>query len=272
MSRYNGMMYVVVVTLALTLAGCGGAGAPAASTGSTPAAAVAAAAGGTPVPGASEEYASAALPASYENALPASTQLALGILRLEGTPQAVTPAQAKTLLPFWQAFQGSALQNQTEQNAVLKQIEGVLTAEQVQAIAAMQLTQDDMRKWMEESGMQAGMPPGTPFPGGPGGAPPDMTDEQRAAFRATAEASGGQFFQGRGTPGAGGPGNMTDEQRQAFRATVEASGGQFPGGGQRPGARGTPGAGGAGGQVRFFSSMRIFVGPLVELLTERAGQ
>jgi hypothetical protein len=203
--------------------------------------------------------------------VPASTQLALGILRLEGTPQAVTPAQAKTLLPLWQAFQGSALQNQTERNAVLKQIEGTLTAEQVKAIAHMQLTQDDMRGWMDEHGMQG--PPGNRGPVGP---PGDMTDEQRAAFLATVEASGGQFFQrgqgpaARGTPGAGGPGNMTDEQRQAFRATVEASGGSFPQGGQGPTPRGTPNPGGPGGQGRFSSPYRIFVAPLIEMLTQRA--
>jgi hypothetical protein len=205
----------------------------------------------------SAAYTSAALPDSYDNALPAGSQLALGILRLEGAPQAVTPAQARELLPLVQAFQGNALQNQAEQNAVLAQIEDELTPDQLQAIAAMRLTQDDLRQWAEESGMQ--------------GVPPGMTGEQRAANQATVEASGGQFLQGEqgpapgGTPGAGGgPGNMTDEQRAAFRATVEASGGQFPR------ARGTPGAGGPGGQVRFFSSMRLFVGPLVELLTERA--
>ena len=98
MRRDDGI--VIGIALMLALAGCAGTGAPAAPA----------------------DYSSAALPASYENALPASTQLALGILRLEGAPQAVTPAQAKTLLPLWQAFQGSALQNQDEQNAVLKQI------------------------------------------------------------------------------------------------------------------------------------------------------
>jgi len=254
MRRNYGMVAGIAVVLVLVAAGCSGVGAPAASSGSTPAAA---SAGSTAGAGGSADYVSAALPAGYENAMPASTQLALGTLRLEGTPQAVTPAQAKTLLPLWQALQGSALQNQTEISAVLKQIEGTLTAEQLKAIAAMQLTQDDMRKWMDEHGIQSG-PPGTPGPGG--GPPGDMTEEQRAAFRATAEASGGR----------GGFGNMTDEQRAAFRATAEASGGQFPQGGQGPRPGGTPGPGGRGGQGRFFSPYRIFVGPLVELLTQRA--
>lgn len=255
MSRYNGIVMGMVAVLVLALSGCSGAGAPTASPGSAPVTVASAAAAG-----ALGDFSSAALPVSYENAVPASTQLALGILRLEDTPQAVTPAQAKTLLPLWQAFQGSALQSEAERNAVLKQIEGALTAEQVKAIAAMQLTQDDLRKWMDEHGMQVGMPPGTPFPGTPGGGPGNMTDEQRAAFRATAEASGGR----------GGFGNMTDEQRAAFRATAEASGGQFPQGpqgGQGSAPRGTPGP---GGQGRPFAPYRVFVAPLVEMLTQRA--
>jgi hypothetical protein len=200
--------------------------------------------------------------------LSSGTQLALGILRLEDTPQAVDQAQAKALLPLWQAFQGNALQNQTEQNAVLKQIEGALAADQVKAIAAMHLTNDDMRKYMEEHEMQV-RPPGNGTPGPGGGDFGNMTDEQRQAFRATAEAGGGQFAQG----GQGRFGNMTDEQRQAFRATVEAGGGQFPQGAQgerRLPLNGTPGPGGPGNQIRFFGSYRIFVAPLVELLTARA--
>ena len=47
----------------------------------------------------------------------------LGMLKLEGTEQAVTPDQAKALLPLWQAFQGGALQASAERNAVMAQIE-----------------------------------------------------------------------------------------------------------------------------------------------------
>jgi hypothetical protein len=257
----NGIMIGVMALLAVlaALAGCAGAGAPAASTGGTPAPA---SAGGAA--GAAAEYTSAALPASYENALPASTQLALGIFRLEGTPNAITPAQAKTLLPLWEAFEGNALENQTEQNAVLRQIEGTLTTDQVGAIAALKLTNDDLRSWMEGQGMQAG-PPGAAGTPGPGGARPEMTDAQRQAFQATRQAGGG----------APDFGNMTDAQRQAFRATAEAGGGRFfqrgqgGQGGQGAGARGTPNPNRPAGQFRMFTSVRIFVAPLVELLSAR---
>ncbi len=102
-------------------------------------------------------YTSAVLVTSYENALPANSQLALGTLRLEGTKDAVTPAQAKTLLPLWQAIQNGVLQNDAETNAVLKQIEGTMTAEQLAAIAAMQLTTEDMMAYAQENGLGDGV-------------------------------------------------------------------------------------------------------------------
>ncbi|MBC7249211.1 MAG: hypothetical protein H5T62_02925 [Anaerolineae bacterium] len=197
----------------------------------------------------SAPYTSAYLDTSYPNALEASSQLALGTLQLEGTENAVTPEQAKTLLPLWKALQGGVTA-QAEINAVLKQIEGTMTQEQLQAIAAMQLTQEDLRAWMEEQGMQmpgglggegSGLP--MPTPGamatrpawsGEGEMPPEMAT-RRAQFE-----------------------NMSEEERAAMRATAEASGG-MPG---RPG-----GVGGAGGR-QFF----ILINPLIELLETRAGE
>ena len=45
-----------------------------------------------------------ALARSYEGALPPTNQLILGILELEDTDDAVTAAQASTMLPLWQAL------------------------------------------------------------------------------------------------------------------------------------------------------------------------
>jgi hypothetical protein len=53
-------------------------------------------------------------------------------------------------------------------------------------------------------------------------------------------------------------GNMTDEQRAALRATAEASG-QTLGG-----------PAGAGGFVGSLGAARALVGPLIELLSQRA--
>ncbi len=224
---------ILLISFALLGAGCASTAAPGAQAG-------AGAAGSTPI--AITPYVSQALPVAYEGALPAMAQLELGTLKLEGTDNAVTPVQARTLLPLWQAFQGAALRDQTERNAVLKQIEGAMTSEQVQAIAAMQLKDADLRTWMQENGMPQA-PAGDRGPGGTPGA--NLSDAERAARRATAQAS-----------------------RQS------GGGGQ----GQRPFGNGTPPSGtpGPGGFSRFggagFGETQFLVGPLVKLLTDRAGQ
>jgi hypothetical protein len=215
----------------------------------------------------SDAYISEVLDTSYEGALSASNQLMLGTLLLEETEYVVTPEQASDLLPLWQALQGGGVTIQAEVNAVLKQIEGKMTQKQLQTIAAMQLTQDDLQAWMEKQGMGGGFP-------GAGG---DMSDEERQAARATAQAGGG--FPG-GPPG-GSDGemppematrraefaNMTDEEQEALRATMQAGGG-FPGG--------APGGGRPGGSGGWRSSgtrqANFLLMPLIELLDERAGE
>ena len=221
--------------------------------------------------GAGETYTSEVLDTSYERALSVSNQLMLGTLLLEETQHAVTPEQAAALLPLWQALQGGGVTIQAEIDAVLKQIESAMTQEQLEAIAAMQLTQEDLRAWMEEQEMGGGGPgPGAGGPGGdeggrgPGG---DMSDGEREALRATMEAGGGS--PGGPPGGAGGEmppeaatrraefENMTDEEKEAARATMQASGG------------GPGGPGGTGGGRQTFG---FLLGPLMELLEERAGE
>lgn len=209
--------------------------------------------------GAGETYSSAALDTSYTDALDASSQLVLGTIRLEGTGNAVTPEQAKSLLPLWQSLQGGVTA-QAEVNAVLKQIEGTMTQEQLAAIAAMQLTQEDLQSWMQEQGMGGGSagPGGGGMPGG--GQFGDMSEEDRANMRATMEAGGGGF------PGGGQFGDMSEEERANMRATMEAGGGSFPGG-SGGGAGMSGGRGGAGRGLFGF-----MLNPLIELLTRRAAE
>ena len=125
---------VSVLALAATvLVGCGGGEA-------TPA---------TVDEGDTGAYTSDVLDASYPDALNVRSQMVLGTIRLEETGNAVTPEQAQALLPLWKALQGN-VSAQQEVAAVLKQIEGAMTSEQMEAIAAMQLTQEDLRTWMQE--------------------------------------------------------------------------------------------------------------------------
>jgi hypothetical protein len=217
--------------------------------------------------GGSETYVSKVLDTSYSDALNASTQLALGTLQLEGTGSAVTPEQAAALLPLWRALRGGVTA-QAEIDAVLKQIEGTMSQEQLAAIAAMRLTREGLQTWMEEQGMggPGGFPPamgGTPVPGqAPGtGGGQDVSPEVRATRQA--EFGGGEVPPEMATRQAEFE-NMSEEEREALRATMQAGGG--PAGG--PGAGGGAGApGGRGGGGQFM----MLLNPLIELLTQRAG-
>ena len=118
-------------------------------------------------------------------------QLAFGIMKLDGTPNAVTPEQAKTLIPFWQAIialSGDETTATEELTAVQDQIVAALTPEQLQAIAAMQLTNADLNAFYAEYGVVLPTPiPGvTKVPGSGSG----KTEEEKAAAEATAAALG----------------------------------------------------------------------------------
>jgi hypothetical protein len=179
------------------------------------------------------------------------TGLALGTLKLEGTEHAVTPDQAAEMLPLWQVIQGGSLQGAAETEAVLNQIEGVMTEGQLAAIDEMGLTFQDVGTWMESPpakalGIEMPARPEGQGAGPGGGAFQNMTEEQRNQFR--------QEMQ-----------NMTQEQRATRMAEMgfeRPEGGAGPGGGAgaRPGGFG----GRAGGN--------FLVGPLIELLTERAAE
>jgi hypothetical protein len=103
--------------------------------------------------------------------------LLVGMLKLEDTKQAVTADEAEKLLPLWQAYR-SLSNSQTaadvEVEALVNQIQNTMTAEQFEAIKAMNLTNTDMMDLIQSLG--GGMilrgtpnPQGTPgfdFPAG----------------------------------------------------------------------------------------------------------
>jgi hypothetical protein len=226
-----------------------------------------------------EGYRSDVLDTDYEGALDVGSQLALGTLQLEETGHAVTSNQAKTLLLLWQALQGGVTA-EDEIEAVLRGIEGAMTEEQLTAIAAMKLTQEDMQAWVEEQGMGA-------LGGFPGVG--DMSEEELEAARATRQATGGAEVPRGGEMPSGGEGvspggqmpsgegmppamatrraqlqSMTEEEREALRATAQAGGSL--------GARARAGAGGAPGVATGrVGQVRLLVRPLIALLAERAG-
>ena len=156
-----------------------------------------------------------------------ATQLVVGTFKLEGTDLAVTSAQASQLLPLWQTLKELSNSNTAadeEINAVVDQIKGSMTSQQIAKITAMKMTQQDIMSLMSQAGVS------------PNGANATTTPMALNGF------PGGNFSQGGGgaagaggPPGGGGPGG----------GLPAGGGGEgIPsGGGIGPGALG--GAGGA---------------------------
>ncbi|MGA7195307.1 MAG: hypothetical protein WBW94_16945 [Anaerolineales bacterium] len=74
-------------------------------------------------------------------------ELIVGILKLEGTDQAVTADQASELLPLWEVMKvlaDSDTSAQAEVDAAVGQIKKTLTPSQLQTITAMKLTEQDV--------------------------------------------------------------------------------------------------------------------------------
>jgi hypothetical protein len=179
-----------------------------------------------------------ALSTSYENALDAASQLALGTLRLEGTEKAVTEGQAASLLVLWQALQGTVLQGSAERTAVIRQIEDTMTATQVAAISGMRLTQEDAQAWVQSQGPRIA-PGGGQTPGG---------------------RQGSDSATGPSTRVRGPSQNVSPEELATRRAQWTAGGQNNPGSAGRMGF--STGSGTAAGLTRA----------VIGLLTQRSGQ
>jgi hypothetical protein len=181
-----------------------------------------------------------ALSQEYEGALPVTMQLVLGTLRLEDTEWALTAEQADELLPLWKAYRslgGSDAAAEAEIQAVLDQIQEAMSGEQLDAIAAMQLTQEDLVSTIQELGLQPAQVSGEQSSGAgggfPGGGPPEG-------------------FVIEGGSAAGPPGEFIQDLSPEQQATLEA--------------RRSSGEGGFAGRAGLF-----LLDPLLELLEARAG-
>jgi len=163
---------LIALLLSVFLASCSGAAAPAPTSG--------------------DVYTSPNLPVNYDGALPVRNQLSLGTLELNQGDLAVSAEQAKTLLPLWQGLRstqqagGSA---QAEVSALLSQIEAAMTPEQLQAIAAMKLTQTNMQEWATANGITMGSGGGQPGQGS--GMSPEARATKQAAEGVTSSSEGG---------------------------------------------------------------------------------
>ena len=125
--------------------------------------------------------------------LPAQTKLILGTVKLDETEYAVTAEQAAELLPMWYVLQDlneSDTAAQEEIDGLVNQIRETMTSDQIQAIADMSLTRQDMFALTQSNsgassssqtgstssavGGGAGSPPDMPAGGFPGGGMPGM--------------------------------------------------------------------------------------------------
>ena len=189
---------------------------------------------------------------------PVQNKLAVGILKLEGTPQAVTAEEAKTLLPLWKALKSLETNNNTaadEITALYQQIQDSLTADQVQAIEKMTWTQTDLQALMKQYGVQFAQ----------GGNFGNLTELQRATRTAQFAQNGGAGRAGgnNGGGGFGGGGNG------AFFQGGGPQGGQ---GGTTGQPRSTPQPGQNGGGRRGLGGLNfLLVDPVIKLLEQRAG-
>lgn len=150
------------------------------------------------------------LNAEYPNAISVSSQIAIGTLTLEDTPQAVTKEQAQELLPLWQmlqTLQESGTAAQAETDAVANQIQAAMTPDQLAAIKDMRLTSESMQAMLEEQRASrqesdgstesgAGKGGGTGMGGGGGsGDPTSLSPDERATIVAERSSSAGDTFQ-----------------------------------------------------------------------------
>lgn len=181
--------------------------------------------------------------------MPLEMKLAVGTFKLDKTDLAVTPDQAKDLLPLWKAVKSlstSQTASQEELDGLYAQIKETMTAEQVAAVDKMEFTSDDTNALMKELGIQ--MPQG-------GGNFQNLSSDERATQIAQFRAQNPNAGQGQGRQG-GGPGFA-------------------------PGGGGLPSEGGAnmrptpqpGQQTvrRGLGFNTIFIDPLIKMLETRAG-
>lgn len=146
----------------------------------------------TPQPTTVEQEAAEVLATDYEDATNLRNQLAFGTLQLEGTGQAVNPEQARNLLPLWQAMtalSGDPATVSEELNAVQAQIIEGMRPEQLQAIAALQITNARLSEFYAERGIVQPTPlPGVTRVPGKG---KNMSEADKQATREANLASGG---------------------------------------------------------------------------------
>lgn len=137
-----------------------------------------------------------ALNLDFDDAASLRTQLAYGTLKLQESNTPITSEDAKSLLPLWQAI--LVLENNPdsadqELTAVQDQIILSMKSEQLEAIAAMQITNAELTIFYTEQGLTIPTPnPDSTLTSavGGGGKNSGLTTEEKEATKTAAEALG----------------------------------------------------------------------------------
>ena len=200
--------YLIILLLALVLVACGGE----AESSTSPV--VISAENGTTT----QSSSNLRLNEDYANAASIQTQLAIGTLRLEETELAVDAALASEILPLWQALQALGQNEGTasaELTAVANQIQDSMSADQINFISDMQITNESIQELVSEGLITIGRGTGADGEG-------------------ATERGGGQVppggGQGRGGPGGFAGGNIDEDAlatRQAERTERGGANGGF---------------------------------------------
>jgi hypothetical protein len=144
--------------------------------------------------------------------------LAIGLIGMDGTNNAVTAEQVATLIPLWQAYQALAFNDTTAQqelDAVVNQIRNTLTDAQLQAIQDLDITSDNFQTYLGDFGMN------------------NMARPSMSGIPEVSAIDPSQM--GSNTSGQGGPGGEMPGGGQMPSGGPSFSGGSGPGAGGRPG-------------------------------------
>ena len=136
----------------------------------------------------------------FSDATSLRNQLAYGTLMLDGSANAVSPEQATSLIPLWQAIvllSGDETTADEELIAVQDQIAETLRKSQLDTIAGMQITNTALNAFYAEYGIVFPTPvPGVTKVPGSGSS---ISAEDKAATQTAAQAAGIETGTGGGT-------------------------------------------------------------------------
>lgn len=147
------LIFVIILLMVGALAACSTQSAQGGAPAGAPAAGGAAPAGGPNGTGSSTGQSSGTATSAK---IAIESKVGIGILKLEGTDQAVDAAKAQELLPLFKALKTLSTNNNTavaEITALNTQIKNTMTADQLSAIENMNITTSELRTLLETYGV-----------------------------------------------------------------------------------------------------------------------